>query len=94
MSRTGLEPVPDARVLRAECVQLIKAAPNEELAYQAGAEWANQLRLSIAEMVLYQSIDWAESSASFSDISDAAVQSYYDCGRYDDGNERKAARRI
>ena len=88
VSRTGFEPVPDARVLRAECARLIKAAPNEELAYQAGAEWANQQRLAIAEMVLYQSIDWAESSGAFSEIADAALQSYYQSGLHDDANDR------
>jgi glutamate-ammonia-ligase adenylyltransferase len=77
VTRTGFEGTPDARVLSADCAQLVKKAADYEDAHHSIAAWANELRFMNATQVANNTIDCFESGVAFTNVSDAAVTAVF-----------------
>lgn len=75
LSSDGFEEAPDARVLTAECTDLLKVATTREALYTSVGSWAAEQRFRIAAQIVHHTIDWTESGRAYANIADAVVQS-------------------
>jgi glutamate-ammonia-ligase adenylyltransferase len=66
--------LPDRRLLRAECADIIRKAGDAEDAIERMGVWANDHRFQVAINLLRQSIDAHDAGLTLSDLADAVVE--------------------